>query len=270
MSVESKHVLDCQNNNANSNFFYHYGYLPSMMKMLEKNEKTLFKKHQKKLEKGTLAETESFLPFSSIAPLIQDIPEKKYTPFEHFRDILKSPKYICAPMVHQSELAFRMMVRKYGVQLAYTPMFNSLVFPDNPLYQLRNFSTCPEDRPLVVQFCGNDKQKLLQSAKLVEPYCDAIDINFGCPQGIAKKGNYGAFLMEQPELARSLVSILHENLRIPVWCKMRVFADYNRTLSFAKTLQDAGCSLLAVHGRTVEMKGELTGLADLKMIKQLK
>lgn len=42
----------------------------------------------------------------------------------------------------------------------------------------------PEDRPLFVQFCSNDPQHLLAAARMVEKLgmCDAIDINFGCPQ----------------------------------------------------------------------------------------
>jgi len=51
-----------------------------------------------------------------------------------------------------------------------------------------------EDRPLVVQFCGNDPQQILISAKVLEPYCDAVDINPGCPKDIVKKGKYGTFL----------------------------------------------------------------------------
>ena len=46
--------------------------------------------------------------------------------------------------------------------------------------------------------------QLLAAARLVEGHCDAVDINFGCPQGIAKKGNYGSFLMDDFPLVFAL------------------------------------------------------------------
>lgn len=124
---------------------------------------------------------------------------EKLTGYDFYKS-LGSPKYICAPMVDQSELPFRMLTRKYGVDLAYTPMFHSRLSVQDKKYLKRMFNTCKEDRPLIIQFCGNDPEILLKACKLVEDRCDAVDINLGCPQGIARKGNYGSFLLEKPEI----------------------------------------------------------------------
>ena len=35
----------------------------------------------------------------------------------------------------------------------------------------------PGGRPLIIQFCANDSEQLLLSAKALEGHCDAMDIN---------------------------------------------------------------------------------------------
>jgi tRNA-dihydrouridine synthase 1 len=181
--------------------------------------------------------------------------------------------------------------------LAYSPMFHARLFAETPKYRASCFqptkSTLPDpgvdvssgplteydahldgnpaiDRPLFVQFCANDPEKLLASAKLVQAYCDAVDLNLGCPQGIAKKGNYGAFLQENQDLISKLIRTLRDGLDIPVTAKFRILETRGKTLQYAKLLLEAGASIITVHGRQRHQKGHNTGLADWSMIRYLR
>ncbi|PON67188.1 tRNA-dihydrouridine synthase [Trema orientale] len=183
---------------------------------------------------------------------------------------LGRPKLIVAPMVDNSELPFRMLCRKYGAEAAYTPMLHSRIFTETEKYRNQEFTTCEEDRPLFVQFCANDPDILLEAARRVEPYCDYVDINLGCPQRIARRGNYGAFLMDNLPLVKSLVQKLAHNLEVPVSCKIRLFPNLQDTINYARMLEDAGCSLLAVHGRTRDEKDGKKIRANWSSIKAVK
>ena len=105
---------------------------------------------------------------------------------------------------------------------------------------------------------------------MIQDKCDAIDLNLGCPQGIAKKGFYGSFLQDEWDLIYDMISTLHINLRIPVCAKIRIFEDRQKTLAYAKHVCSAGVSILSVHGRTREMKGQWTGLADWDIIREIR
>ena len=135
-------------------------------------------------------------------------------------------QFVVAPMVDASELPWRVLSRRYSAELCYTPMFHASNYIKDATYRRENFPDTgdleqgsPEfDRPLFVQFCANDINafRLLliyfiysinysTAAKMVEDRCDAVDLNLGCPQMIAKRGHYGAHMMEDWSNIRKMI-----------------------------------------------------------------
>ena len=198
---------------------------------------------------------------------------------------LGAPRYVCAPMVDQSERAFRALSARHNVGLAYTPMLLASVLARDEMYRRESVLNDhargdSSDGPAVIaQLGGSDVDAVVASAKWLEaadlPIC-AIDLNLGCPQSCAKRGGYGSFL--KLDAAVALVRALDDALvRLPVTCKIRALnvrgereeadapqADAARTVAFARRLAEAGASLIAVHGRTRAQKGR--GAADASVV----
>ncbi|MCJ1392300.1 hypothetical protein MMC18_005167 [Xylographa bjoerkii] len=228
-------------------------------------------------------------------------PARKKLTGRAYYESLGSPKMILAPMVDQSEFAWRVLTRSFMSReaskdlLAYTPMLHARMFIETVKFRDRHFQptrsglvSMPQvdgdsihtdlfldgnpafDRPLIVQFCANEPEELLEAARYVQSYCDVVDLNLGCPQGIARRGKYGAFLQEDWDRVYKLINILHINLNIPVSAKIRILETREKTLEYAKTIVSAGASILTVHGRQRDQKGHKTGLADWSILRYLR
>ncbi|KAF0991227.1 hypothetical protein HZS_6643, partial [Henneguya salminicola] len=133
---------------------------------------------------------------------------------------------------------------------------------------------------IILTFAANTPDMFTCCAKIVEFKCEGVDLNLGCPQNIARKGHYGCFLHDEWQLIHDMSTLLtiiniivrqaSSNLSIPVSAKIRIFDSIQKSVDYARMLENSGCSMLAVHGRTRNQKGQNTGLADWEIIKIIK
>lgn len=67
-----------------------------------------------------------------------------------------------------------------------------------------------------------------------------------------------------------MVKAMSESLKVPVCCKMRVLKSREKTVELARSLQESGCTILTVHGRTKEQNKEQVGKCDWTIIREIK
>lgn len=162
-------------------------------------------------------------------------------------------RFVLAPMVGASELAFRLLCRAYGADLCYTPMMSAHLFATDEAYRSSEFQTCPEDRPLVCHFSANRPGDFAAAVRAAAPYCDAVDLNLGCPQRTAFVGHFGSYLLDRKdrELVCQIIraGVAATNNQVPICCKIRLLDTVEETTELCQQLEYAGASWIAVHAR---------------------
>lgn len=177
-----------------------------------------------------------------------------------------------APMAGVTNLAYRMILKEFGAGLIYTEMISD----KGLLYQnkrtLEMIEILDVNRPMALQLFGSEVESMVKAAKFIDEYskADIIDINMGCPVSKVVKSGAGSALMKTPELAFTIVEEIVKNVNKPVTVKIRSGWDHNNinAVSFAKGLEKAGASLIAIHGRT--RSDMYSGIVDLDIIKEVK
>lgn len=184
---------------------------------------------------------------------------------------LTSKALVVAPMVNQSDYPFRILCRKYGANLAYTPMIHSRLFIEQDNYRNKFWTSGRKESPLIAQFCGYDPEVLLKACRLICKDVDGIDLNCGCPQNIARRGHYGAYLLEKEDVLLKIVRTLSSapDINVPICVKVRLLpSGVEDSLNLYRELVKAGASLICIHGRNRLQKGLNTGKADWDAIRR--
>ena len=192
-----------------------------------------------------------------------------------------------APLAGVSDRSFRSFARRFGAEYCVSEMVSAKALCyEQKRKQAEGVRTAPlaavlrEESPMAVQLFGSDPAFMAEAARLLESgeYLGnsseippaAIDVNMGCPMAKIVGNGEGSALMKDPILAASIVRAMAKAVSLPVTVKIRAGwdADSINAPEMAKRLEDAGATLIAVHGRTrAQMyapSADLGVIADVK------
>lgn len=181
-----------------------------------------------------------------------------------------SPPLILAPMAGISDLPFRLLARKQGAPLCFTEMISAEGLKRNGKNTLALLQSSPLDRPLGIQLFGGDPVALAEAARMIEPECDLIDINMGCPVKKVVSGGAGSSLLRTPlkvaEIIRSVRKATSRTLTIKI--RTGWIAAEQTFLEIGRIAEQEGCDAITLHPRTRAQM--FSDHAEWEKIKELK
>ena len=185
-------------------------------------------------------------------------------------DLGKEP-LLLAPMEDVTDVAFRMMCKRFGCNMVYTEFVSADALIRHVKQTKQKLHILDEERPVAIQIYGRDPETMAEAAKICEEASpDIIDINFGCPvKKVAGKGAGAGLLRDIPKMLDITRAVVNA-VKVPVTAKTRLGWDNDSKIivDLAESLQDCGISALAIHGRTRAQM--YTGEADWTLIGEVK
>ncbi len=186
-------------------------------------------------------------------------------------DVSLDNPFFLAPLAGVTDSAFRSICKEQGAALVYSEMISAkgLYYNDKNTEYLLSFRE--QEVPIVYQIFGSEPEMIAFAAEHLRGRGNCmIDINMGCPVPKVVKNGEGSALLKRPALAQELVSAAVKHAGKPVTVKTRIGWDDDSiaVVEFARAMEEAGASAVAVHGRTREQF--YTGRADWSKIRQVK
>jgi tRNA-dihydrouridine synthase B len=180
-------------------------------------------------------------------------------------------RVFAAPMAGVTDRPFRRLCRRLGAGYAVAEMAAS-----NPRLwasekTMRRLNHDGEPAPVAVQLAGADPLMLAEAARFnVDRGAQVIDINMGCPaKKVCAVASGSALLRDEALVARILQAVVAA-VEVPVTLKFRTgwSPQQRNAVRIAKMAEDAGVSMLTLHGRTRACG--FTGTAEYETIAAVK
>ena len=158
-------------------------------------------------------------------------------------------------MAGVTDLAFRTICRELGAGYTITEMVSAkaLCYQDKksiPLLRLGD-----GEHPCAAQIFGSDEKCMEEAAATAGEVsgADIIDVNMGCPvPKVAQSGDGSGLMRDVDKAVRVAEAVVKGAGGRPVTVKFRLGWDKGsiNCVAFAKAMEAAGVSAVAVHGRT--------------------
>ncbi|AEA33133.1 tRNA dihydrouridine synthase [Hippea maritima] len=167
--------------------------------------------------------------------------------------------YFLAPMAGYTDKPFRKLCREFGCGLTFSELIsvNAIYYKNKKTLKLIERDIT--DKPYCIQLFGSDERLFLYAAQFVEPFCDCIDINAGCPAPKVIRAKAGSYLLKEPKKLISITQTLRKHLKKPLSIKMRIGYEKINPVELYKELERSGIDFITIHGRLKSQyfKGEV-------------
>ena len=179
-----------------------------------------------------------------------------------------------APMAGVTDRPFRMLCKKLGAGYAVSEMVTAKRELWSTLKTSRRANHDGESVPIAVQIAGTSAEMMAEAAlHNIDNGAQIIDINMGCPAKKVCNKWAGSALMQDEGLALSIVQAVVSVCaprNVPVTLKMRTgwCKSHKNAVVLARSFEQAGIQMLAVHGRTREQGYK--GVAEYETIAAVK
>jgi len=181
------------------------------------------------------------------------------------------PIYALAPLAGFTDLPFRSVVKKFGVDLTVSEMLSSNALAYQSEKTLKMLQKSPLESPYSVQIAGSDTVVVRKAVELLNEQSgiDILDLNCGCPVPKVVNNLAGsALLTDLPKMAKTIETIKRYSNKEYTSVKIRLGFNEKNHLEIAKICQESGADFIAVHGRT--RVGKFKAEVDYEAIKEIK
>jgi nifR3 family TIM-barrel protein len=158
-----------------------------------------------------------------------------------------------APMSGVTDEPFRATANELAAGLVVSEMVASEELLRARPDMVRRATGSGRITPFVIQLAGREACWMDAGARLAQDLgAEIIDINMGCPARQVTGVLSGSALMRDLDHAMALVKATVSAAKVPVTLKMRLGWDHDslNAPELARRAEDAGVSLVTVHGRT--------------------